>query len=473
LFALPACYHAMQGAFDPGELEQFKPGTTWGSYYSTMLGFAFSFLPSFDFNGVLINIKKGLEDLPEVISAVAYLLGLLIGVAGLLKIREHVENPEQVKLYEGVIRLLTAGALFALPAVYEAMYTAIMGDGNNILGNITSVFGQGGLIYSTYGKSGCNPLGGFIDSIKTWLGIFGIGGGAGSGDGLGDTLCNVVTHAGVFPAFLTAIGYLIGLVLGVAGILKIKAHVLDPSRVSVWEGLSRLLAGGAFFALPGVTEIIRNTMTPISTSIFSILPGRGGPVTEFNKAVGTGKEMCSGLDGMTYCMMADVFAPMHILLNFFTLVAGTILIMIGISRLIKSTQEGAKGPGGFGTIMTFGAGGALISYNTFVAAVATTITGDPRAKTFAKLTYGGIAGTDVKHAEVVIGSIIKFMILVGLISFVRGIFIVREVAEGHQQASLMAGLTHIIGGVLAVNLGPLINAVQMSLGISDIGIAFS
>lgn len=34
----------------------------------------------------------------------------------------------------------------------------------------------------------------------------------------------------------------------------------------------------------------------------------------------------------------------------------------------------------------------------------------------------------------------------------------------------MAGITHILGGGAAVNLGPLIRAVQNSLGLSDVGI---
>ena len=37
----------------------------------------------------------------------------------------------------------------------------------------------------------------------------------------------------------------------------------------------------------------------------------------------------------------------------------------------------------------------------------------------------------------------------------------------------MAGLTHIIGGALAVNIGSVLNAVQFSLGLETFGIIFS
>ena len=49
----------------------------------------------------------------------------------------------------------------------------------------------------------------------------------------------------------------------------------------------------------------------------------------------------------------------------------------------------------------------------------------------------------------------------------------RGVAEGSQQASVMSGVTHLIAGALAVNLGPLLNAVQVTLGITGYGIAFT
>ena len=84
-----------------------------------------------------------------------------------------------------------------------------------------------------------------------------------------------------------------------------------------------------------------------------------------------------------------------------------------------------------------------------------------------------MTAAEQQHVHTTIAAIIKFMIVVGLVSFVRGLFIIRDVSEGSQQASLMAGITHIVGGALAVNLGPLINAVQATLGIGAYGITFS
>jgi hypothetical protein len=88
------------------------------------------------------------------------------------------------------------------------------------------------------------------------------------------------------------------------------------------------------------------------------------------------------------------------------------------------------------------------------------------------LQYTDGLGGASEHVHAVISAIIAFSIILGWISLARGLFIVRGVAEGNSQASMMAGITHLIGGVLAINLGSVINAVQETLGIEQYGIIF-
>ena len=404
-------------------------------------------------NGILENIRDSIEEVPGLIAAVAYLLGIVIAVQAILKAKDHVENPDQTALKESVIRFLVAGALFALPTIYNAMFDVVGGNGLGIIGNITSIFAAAGFLFSSYAGTICNPIGGFLPTT------------------VGDSLCGIILHAGAFPAFLTAISYLIGLILGVWGIFKIRDHVLNPQQTQVWEGVSRLVAGGFFFALPVVVEVMRATFigTAPILSAFALFPTTGFN-TGAGPACGAGP---LGLDGTLVCMMQDVMGPLHVVLNFAAFVAGMILLMIGVSRLIKSAQDGARGPGGLGTVMTFVTGAALISYNELVRAFSTTIMGSPVTLTFNKLQYTtGMSAAEVGAANAVIAAIVQFVVIVGLISFVRGIFIIRGVAEGNQQSSVMAGVTHMVGGALAVNLGPLINAVQTTLGLGGFGITF-
>jgi hypothetical protein len=468
LLALPIIYEAMAVTINGGVNPNFNPTDTIGNAISSLFGNIATFLPLNNISNVLEKIIDSIENLPGLITAVAYVLALVAGIGGLLKLKEHVENPEQVPLREAVIRFFVGGALFALPMIYEAMFNLVGNPG--FFGNITSLLGPLGMLFSSYGtgvNSGSSAVVPMIGLCNPAAGII--------GGTIGGALCGLPFHAAALPAFLTAISYVIGLFLGVWAIFKIKAHVINPQQTSLWEGISRFAAGGAFFALPIVIEVLRNTMAPLWAT--GIAAFKQTSFAGFNEGAGV-CDGTGGLDVAMYCLMSDTLVPMHVVINFFTMSAGMILAMIGISRLMKSAQDGPRGPGGLGTVMTFATAGALLSYNAlmriFTVSISAAVPGGGLTSTFAQMRYlDGMTPEEQLHAHTVISAILKFMIIVGLISFVRGIFIIRSVAEGNGQASIMAGVTHMLGGALAVNLGAVINFVQATLGITTYGIAFT
>ena len=477
LLALPMIYEAMTRTITGANgVVDFEAGTfSLDDAYSGVLGTVSDVLGQIgvgeDFNFILAAIVDSIEGLPGLISAAAYLLALLFGVLGLLKLREHVENPDQTKLKEGVVRLLIGGALFAIPNIYETMQNAIVGD-DGAFGSLGGVLALIDEIASVLGDADkCDPLGTIVSGVTGT-----------SGFSLGSVMCNISVHAGAFPAFLTAISYLFGIILGFWGILKIKEHALNPSQTSIWEGVSRFIAAGCFFTLPAVVDVMKATVAPVTIadagfSIVSIIESAQGILDDilgiFGGGSGGGAGACEGLDGALSCFMSDIAGPFTVVLNLFALAAGTVLIMIGISRLMKSAQEGARAPGGIGTIMTFLTGGILISYNEILGAFTTSLFNTSTSRAYPVLAYDdGLSQDEVAHVRTVIVAVLQFMTIIGLISFVRGIFLVRGVAEGNSQASLMAAVTHLVGGALAVNLGPLMNAVQATLGITGFGVSF-
>ncbi len=78
-----------------------------------------------NFGSIASNINTSISSLPGLISALAYLFGVLLAVLGIMKIKDHVENPTQTPLKDGAIRLAVGGALFALPIILEAMFETI------------------------------------------------------------------------------------------------------------------------------------------------------------------------------------------------------------------------------------------------------------------------------------------------------------------------------------------------------------
>ncbi len=83
------------------------------------------------FNQIASNIVGGISNLPGLLTALAYMMGLLFAVLGVLKIKDHVENPSQTQLKDGAIRLAVGGALFTLPIVINSMQELI-GDESQV-----------------------------------------------------------------------------------------------------------------------------------------------------------------------------------------------------------------------------------------------------------------------------------------------------------------------------------------------------
>ncbi|MCE9507196.1 MAG: hypothetical protein K8R48_02620 [Alphaproteobacteria bacterium] len=73
------------------------------------------------FKGVTQNIVTSSSLLPNLISTVAYIGGVGLGVAGVFKLKQHVDNPGQTPMKDGLVRLGAGGGLLALPMVTKAM----------------------------------------------------------------------------------------------------------------------------------------------------------------------------------------------------------------------------------------------------------------------------------------------------------------------------------------------------------------
>lgn len=69
-----------------------------------------------DLNQIVTTLTgKELTNVPDIIAAVFYIGGAAFTGAGLLKLKQHADNPTQVKLGEGVGRLSVGAALLTLP----------------------------------------------------------------------------------------------------------------------------------------------------------------------------------------------------------------------------------------------------------------------------------------------------------------------------------------------------------------------
>jgi len=285
-----------------------------------------------------------------------------------------------------------------------------------------------------------------------------------AGGKVSDILTNVVNSWGGVTNLLSAFAWLAGCFLGVAGILKFKDHVDDPARNPLSAGVKRMLAGGMFFSLPFMIRALRGSL------FGNINVGDNEhTVTGFTSHTGLS---AGGLDKMVVDFIGDIAGPAETMLVAFSYLSGILLLIVGISRLTKRMEEGPRGPAGMGTIMTFVAAGALFSFGDSVGTFSSSLFGDRQVMTRSEISDEIIDDADDRErVQAVIEGVMVFVMLVGYIAFIRGWFVLKAFADGQQGATVAQGLTFLLGGSLAINLGELVNALQETVGIA--GITFS
>lgn len=94
---------------------------------------------STNFTNVTSNIKASAAGLPDLIATAAYIAGIGLGVAGILKLKEHVDNPTTAPLKAGLIRLGAGGGLLTLPYITNAMIGSVGEKSTNkvVLGDVS------------------------------------------------------------------------------------------------------------------------------------------------------------------------------------------------------------------------------------------------------------------------------------------------------------------------------------------------
>lgn len=275
---------------------------------------------------------------------------------------------------------------------------------------------------------------------------------------MSDTINSAGDNIELLPKLVSVIAYILGASCVGIGLFKLRDYSNNPQQVKISDPLKYLFAGGLLVASPAFANVLINTFGFLGGDLRSTGGGAvaapGGPATR--------------LDEMIIAFMKDISGPLGNLISAFAYIAGAILTVVGLHRLTKSSQEGPRGPSGMGTMGTFVSAAVLLSSSQVLSALTITLFGTDEVFSYAEI-FGFDSAAPAQNASNVITSILAFMMIVGVISFLRGVFVLRGFTDGNSQMTLMGGLSHIIAGVLAINLGPLINAIQETLGVNVLG----
>jgi hypothetical protein len=92
-----------------------------------------------DATNLVDNIKTSSKGFTDLIGMLGYIGGSGLAVAGIFKLKQHVDNPGQTPLKDGIVRLAAGGALLSLPMISAVMQGSISegnGAGGAAIGKI-------------------------------------------------------------------------------------------------------------------------------------------------------------------------------------------------------------------------------------------------------------------------------------------------------------------------------------------------
>ena len=301
---------------------------------------------------------------------------------------------------------------------------------------------------------------GFSLGASVSLGGGGLGGGSGSGSSLGDIFCNVYGNLAYFADFYNWIAYVIGAYLIALGVYGMSKHFESPGKHELYAQIWRITAGALMMCLPAVVG------TLITTVFFS---SSGGGLNYCN-AGGTIASGAMTLDLMLENAVYNLQGPFVALMSLIANIVGLYFIIHGLYMASRHGYD-PKSLTPARIITNIFVGTLLVAIGSSFDVFLSTIFG-----------YGGTAGagasvvgwtmvsnltsdtTAQAHIQGAIRAALTVVQMVGIIAFIRGFMIMKKAAEGSGQATMPQGLTHIIGGVLAINIYQFLTAMQSTFG---------
>ena len=139
---------------------------------------------------------------------------------------------------------------------------------------------------------------------------------------------------------------------------------------------------------------------------------------------------------------------------------GLVAFIQGAARLLRLSEDRFHGPSAAGTALCFLVCLVMVSVPSWLTAGGESLFGEGTAAS-ASLGHGD-RGADY---DALLGAVLTIVGWVGLLAFLRGVFVLRAAADGVAGASAGRAAMHMLGGVCAWHAESLIGAVQTSLGI--------
>jgi hypothetical protein len=156
---------------------------------------------------------------------------------------------------------------------------------------------------------------------------------------------------------------------------------------------------------------------------------------------------------------------MVFMLSVLSILFGIFMVIRGLVKASKFGQDAKSSVPAIVANLTIGT--ILYTVGTSLNSIMTSVFGDSQIWG-PNVVVSAIAydfGANTQPFQSAVYAALTFFQLVGFIAFIRGWLIIRDAVEGaHGQKTVAQGMTHIIGGVLAVNIYRFLDVMDTTFG---------
>ncbi|HUY67724.1 MAG TPA: hypothetical protein VMV79_00295 [Alphaproteobacteria bacterium] len=278
---------------------------------------------------------------------------------------------------------------------------------------------------------------------------------------LGEVICNVSNEVGGGYGFsvsniISGIAYIAGAILIGYGLIGLKDHMENPKQPPLHQALARMGGGAGLLFLPSMTGWLIDSLYGYQ--------GAGGLTFCGNVMVpATGSSVT--LSQLMVNLVYNVKDPFTWMMSVGAVTFGLFLIFRG---LVKASKFGTD-PRAHSIpviLVNLLVGAVLVTVGQSLGVIMATLFGSNFINPSSDV-LGWNAVTTLNASSEFTTAIIAaltFFQLIGLIAFVRGWLIVKNAVEGVGQATMVQGFTHIIGGVLAINIYGFLEVLDHTFG---------
>lgn len=167
-----------------------------------------------------------------------------------------------------------------------------------------------------------------------------------------------------------------------------------------------------------------------------------------------------GIAGALIAAVADLKPWAMLLIGVVCYLLALLAFVQGCLRILRHVDMGGAGPSLWSAASSFVIAAGLVWLPAVLEGAAGTFFAGKTPGT-ATLGYGG-RGQDFDELLEALFWIVR---VVGLLAFVKGLFVLRGASDGAPGATVSGAAMHLIGGLMAWHILALIAAVQTTLGI--------